>query len=153
MPQLSRYLSFLLGKGGKPLYLKSYFKTLKYCKCVSDQPLQHTSLDLWCVCEAPPNLQTLQNFMYILHKFCTFPVTEGNEILHLHCSSQLQAENSSKNPQKVQISSFPHPESHEFLKLLIYLQLETSESPKVNAERHEFPALQMHSLTPVNSHK
>ena len=32
MPQLPCYLSFLLGKGGKPLYLKPYLKTLKYCK-------------------------------------------------------------------------------------------------------------------------
>ena len=29
MPQLSRYLSFLLGKGGKPLYLKNPIKNFK----------------------------------------------------------------------------------------------------------------------------
>ena len=33
MPQLSRYLSFLLGKGGKTLYLKPYCKNLKILKC------------------------------------------------------------------------------------------------------------------------
>ena len=53
----------------------------------SNRPLQHTSLDRQCVCDAPQNCPTLQNFMYILHKFHTFPVTEGNEILHLHFSS------------------------------------------------------------------
>ena len=65
---------------------------------LSDQPLQCTSLDLQCVCDAPRNCPILQNFMYILREFCTFPVTEGNKILHLHFSLQLQAENSSKNP-------------------------------------------------------
>ena len=118
-----------------------------------DQPLQCTSLDLQCVWDAPQNCLTLQNFMYILHEFGTFPVTEGNEILHLHCSLRLQAENSSKIHKNNKFPAFPHPESHKFLKLLIYLRLETSESPKVNAERHEFPALQMHSLTLVNSHE
>ena len=87
MPQLSCYLSFLLGKGGKPLCLKPYLKTLKFASAFSDRPLQCTSLDLQCVCDAPQNCPTLQNFMYILHKFCTFPVKEGNEILHLHFSS------------------------------------------------------------------
>ena len=91
--------------------------------------------------------------MYILHEFHTFPVTEGNEILHLHFSSQLQAENSSKIHEKYEFLAFPHPESHEFLKPLIYSRLEASEPPKGNAERHKFPALQMHSLTSVNSHK
>ena len=86
MPQLPHYLSFLLGKGGKPLYLNPYFKTLNTASASSDQLLQCTSLDLRCVCDAPQNCPTLQNFMYILREFRTFPVTEGNEILHLHCS-------------------------------------------------------------------
>ena len=98
MPQLSHYLSFLLGKGGKSLYLKPYFKLQNTASASSNRPIQHTSLDLRCVCDAPQNCPILQNVMYILHEFCTFPVTEGNEILHLHCSLQLQAENSSKNP-------------------------------------------------------
>ena len=68
--------------------------------------------------------------MYILHKFRTFPITEGNEILHLHFNSQLQAENSSKIHEKYEFPAFPHPESHEFLKPLIYSQLEASESPR-----------------------
>ena len=67
---------------------QTLLKTLKYCKvCLSDQPLQCTSLDLQCVCVAPRNCPILQNFMCILHEFCTFSVTEGNEILHLHFSS------------------------------------------------------------------
>ena len=78
---------FSLGKGRETLIPQTLLKTLKYCKCVSDRPLQCTSLDLQCVCDAPQNCPTLQNFMYILCKFRTFPVTEGNEILHLHFSS------------------------------------------------------------------
>ena len=42
--------------------------------------------------------------------------------------------------EKYEFPAFPHPKSHEFLKPLIYLQLETRESPKVNPERHKFPA-------------
>ena len=59
------------------------------------------STPMGCVCDTLQNCPFLQNYMYILHEFCTFPVTEGNEILHLHFSSQLQAENTPKNPQKV----------------------------------------------------
>ena len=100
---------------------------------LSDQPLQHTSLDLQCVCDAPQNCPILQNFMYILHKFCTFPVTEGDEILHLHFSLQLQAENSSKIHEKYKFPASPHPKSHKFLRPLNY-------SSEINPERHEFQA-------------
>ena len=68
--------------------------------------------------------------MYSLREFHAFLVTEGNKILHLHCSWQLQAENSSNIHEKYELSAFPHPESHEFLKPLIYSRLETSESPR-----------------------
>ena len=80
MPQLSHYLSFLLGKGRKPLYLKPYLKTLKYCKVhLLTDPYNALRLDLQCVCDAPQNCPILQNFMYILREFRTFPVTEGNK--------------------------------------------------------------------------
>ena len=83
---------------GNP-YTSNPIKNFKILQsALSDQPLQCTSLDLQCVCDEPQNCPILQNFMYILHEFCTFPVTEGNEILHLYFISQLQAENSSKNP-------------------------------------------------------
>ena len=42
--------------------------------------------------------------------------------------------------KKYKFLAFPHLKSHEFLKPLIYLQLETRESAKVNPERHEIPA-------------
>ena len=45
-----------------------------------------------------------------------------------------------KIQEKYKFPAFCHPESHEFLKLLIYSQLNTRESPKVNEERHESPA-------------
>ena len=81
-------------------YASNPFKNFKILQSVlSDQKsLQHTSLDIQCVCDALQNCPIVQNYMYILHKFCTFPVPEGNEILHLHFSLQLQAENSVKNP-------------------------------------------------------
>ena len=53
------------------------------------------------------------------------------------CDSRQQTH--PKIHKKYELPAFPHPESHEFLKPLIYLQLETRESPKVNPERHEFP--------------
>ena len=84
---------FSLGKGRETLIPQSLLKKKKkknfkiLQSALSDQPLQHTSLYLQCVCEAPQNCPILQYFMYILCKFHTFPVTEGNKILHLHFSS------------------------------------------------------------------
>ena len=93
MPQLPHYLGATL----MPVTLLKTFKILQ--SALSHQrPLQCTSLDLQCVCDSLQNCPFLQNCMYILHEFHTFPVTEGNEILHLHFSCRLQAENASKNP-------------------------------------------------------
>ena len=68
---------------------QTLLKTLKILQStLSDQKfLQRTSLDLQCACDTLQNCPFLQNYMYILRKFHTFPVTEGNEILHLHFSS------------------------------------------------------------------
>ena len=67
---------------------QTLLKTFKILQSVlSDQkPLQCTSLDPQYVYDTPQNCLFLQNYMYILCEFCTFPVTEGNEILHLHFS-------------------------------------------------------------------
>ena len=88
MSQLPHYLSFLLGKRGKLLHLNpsKNFKTSQ--SALSDhKSLQRTCLDPQCVCDTLQNCSFLQNYMYILHEFCTFQVTEGNKILHLHFSS------------------------------------------------------------------
>ena len=88
MPQLPCYPSFLLRKGGKLLCLNpsKNFKTSQ--NALSDhKSLQRNCLDPQFVCDTLQNCPSLQNYMYILHEFCTFPVTEGNEILHLHFSS------------------------------------------------------------------
>ena len=62
-------------------------------------------------------------------KFCTsIPVRDSRQRIH------------PKIHEKYKFPAFPHPKSHEFLKPLIYSQLDTRESPKVNAERHESPA-------------
>ena len=88
MPQLTHYLSFLLGKGGKLLHLNPS-KNFKTSQSVhfDHKSLQCTCLDPQCVCDTLQNCPFLQNYMYILHKFCTFSVTEGEKILHLHFSS------------------------------------------------------------------
>ena len=59
---------FFLGKGRETLMPQTLLKTLKILQSVlSDQkPLQHTSLDLWCVCDTPQNCPIVQNYMYIL---------------------------------------------------------------------------------------
>ena len=80
-------------------YISNASKNFKTSQsALSDhKSLQHTCLDPQCVCDTQ-NCPFLQNYMYILREFCTFPVTEGNEILHLHFSLQPHAENSLKNP-------------------------------------------------------
>ena len=79
---LPRYLYFLLGKGGKLLRLNpsKNFK-ISQSELSDHKSLQRTCLDPKCVCDT-----FLQNSMYILHEFCTFPVTEGNKIPDLHFS-------------------------------------------------------------------
>ena len=62
------------------------FKTSQ--SALSDhKPLQRTCLDPQCVCDTLQNCPFLQNYMYILCEYRTFPVTEGNKILHLHFNS------------------------------------------------------------------
>ena len=101
VPQSPHYLSFLLG--GKPLYLKPY------------------------VSDAPQNCPILQNFMYILPKFCTsISVWDSRQRTH------------PKIHEKHEFLAFPHLKSHEFLRSLNYSQLETREPSKINTERHKF---------------
>ena len=45
---------FCLGKGRETLIPQTLLKTFKILQnALSDQPLQHTSLDLQCVCDSP----------------------------------------------------------------------------------------------------
>ena len=89
--------SFGFGTKIKNSYPSKNFKTSQ--SALSDhKSLQRTCLDPQCVCGTLQNCPFLQNYMYILRKFHTFPVTKGNEILHLHFSLQPHAENSFKNP-------------------------------------------------------
>ena len=87
MPQLPHYLSFLLEREENP-YASNPIKTFKILQsALSDQKTltMHWFRPPVCL-QLTSKLSILQNFMYILCKFCTFPVTEGNEILHLHFS-------------------------------------------------------------------
>ena len=76
-----------------------------------------------------------------LHKFCTFPVTEGNEI---DTFIPVQDPSKKAHPQH-KIQTFPHTERCKFWKYHNYLRLWTRESSKSNQERQEFR--EMHSLT------
>ena len=78
MPQIPRYLSFLLGKGGNP-YASNPIKAI----------IASALSDLICpACTKLEKASTMHlkiaqsmEIMYVFsHKFCTFPVTEGNEI-------------------------------------------------------------------------
>ena len=110
------YLSFLLGKGGKLLHLNpsKNFKTSQ--SALSDhKSLQCTCLDPPCVCDTLQNCPFLQNYMYILCEFHTFPVTEGNKILHLHSVCDPMQRTHSKIHETHEFPACPHPESHKFL--------------------------------------
>ena len=67
MPQNAPLSIFLLGKGRESLRLKPYEK------------LSIQVHFLTCINDAPQNCPKC----IFLHEFCTFPVTEGNEIWHL----------------------------------------------------------------------
>ena len=57
---------FSLGKGRETLIPQTLLKNFKTLQSASsDQPLQCTSLDPQCVCDAPQNCPILQNFMYM----------------------------------------------------------------------------------------
>ena len=47
---------------------QTLLKLLKYCKVcfLTKKPLQNTSLNLQCVCDALQNCPIVQNYMYIL---------------------------------------------------------------------------------------
>ena len=77
MPQLSRYLSFLFGKGGKTLYLKPYCKNFKNTQVhLLTNPYNAPGLDLQCICDAPQNCPT-----YYPHTIFYFIKTPTTQIL------------------------------------------------------------------------
>ena len=65
---------FSLGKGRESLGLKTLHKKLS-TSALSDLPPARNDLD-----KASMMHVKIAQKMYIFHKFCTFPVTEGNEI-------------------------------------------------------------------------
>ena len=73
---IPHYLSFLLGKGRNPYVSKPYIKTkykCAFCPAPSMKKIQiQTSVD--------DARQNCPKYVYFSHEFCTFPVTEGNEI-------------------------------------------------------------------------
>ena len=77
MPQYLAIYLFLLGKGGNPYVSKPYIKTkvqVHFLLCPQHEKIQIQTKHGQRTSKLPKN-------KYIfLHKFCTFPVTEGNEI-------------------------------------------------------------------------
>ena len=62
--------------------------------------------------------------IYFFCEFRTFPVTEGNEIRHIHFSLKTPdrklTQTHPKIHKKYELPAFPHPESNEFQKPLIH---------------------------------
>ena len=98
-------------------YIPTLVKTLKTSQTAfSDhKSLQHTCLDTQCVCDTLQNCPLLQNYMYILNKFCTFPVTEGKKICTSISVHNPKQRTHSKSKETHEFPAGPHPESHEFL--------------------------------------
>ena len=69
---------FSLGKGRESLCLKPYIKLIT--SVLSDLPPAHNDLDK----ASTMHLKIAQNMYIFSCKFCTFPVTEGNEIWHIY---------------------------------------------------------------------
>ena len=76
--KMPRYLSFSLGKGRESLRLKPYEKLSLQVHFLTCSPAC-TKLDK----ASTMHLKIAQN-VYFSREFCTFPVTEGNEIQHLY---------------------------------------------------------------------
>ena len=110
---LPHYLSFLLGKGGKLLHLNPGKNVKTSQSALSNhKSLQRTCLDPQCVCDTLQNCPFLQNYMYILCEFCTFPVTEKGMKF---CTSISVCNPTQRTHSKIhEIHKFlacPHPES------------------------------------------
>ena len=141
MPQNAPLSIFFLGKGRESLCLKPYEK-LSLQVCFLTFSPTRTKLDK----ASTTHLKIAQN-VYFSPKFCTFLVTEGNEIWHLYSSCD---PNKRAHPQhefrkqqnysslQTRKSSKSDPERHEFWEPQNYLSLWTRESSKPNPERHEF---------------
>ena len=69
---------FSLGKGRESLHLKPYINLIT--SALSDLPPAHNDLDK----VSTMHLKIAHNMYIFSHEFCTFPVTEGNEIWHIY---------------------------------------------------------------------
>ena len=78
MPQKAPLSIFSLGKGRESLHLKPYEKL--FTSVLSDFPTQHTMIRQG-INDAHQNCP---KYVYFSREFCTFPVTEGNEIQHIY---------------------------------------------------------------------
>ena len=79
--------------------------------------------------------QNCPKYVYFLHEFCTFPVTEGNKIWHIYFQFTTQARKLTNNTK---FEHFLDAERHEFWECHNYSSPWARESPKSDPERHKF---------------
>ena len=77
----------------------------------------------------------LPKICIFLREFCTFPVTEGNEIRHIYFQFTTPARKLTYNTK---FEHFLDAERHEVWEHHNYSSPWARESPKSNPERHEF---------------
>ena len=141
MPQNSSLSIFFLGKGRESLCFKPYEKLSLQVHFLTCSPAC-TKLDK----ASTMHLKIAQN-VYFSHEFCTFPLTEGNEIQHLYssCDPNKKAHLQHKFREQQNYSSLwtrksskLDPERHKFWEPQNFSSLQARESSKSNLEKQEF---------------
>ena len=112
--------------GRESLRLKPYIKLIT--SALSDLPPAHNDLDK----ASTTHLKIPQNMYIFSREFCTFPVTEGNEIWHIYFQFTTPAGKLTHN------TKFLDAERHEFWEHHSYSSPWARESPKSDPERHKF---------------
>ena len=98
---------------------------------LSDLPPAQNDLDK----ASTTHLKIAQNMSIFSHKFCTFPVTEGNKIRHIYFQFMTPARKLTHNTK---FEHFLDAERHQFQEHHNSLLPWARESPKFDPERHEF---------------
>ena len=98
---------------------------------LSDLPPARNDLDK----ASMTHLKNCPKYVYFFCKFCTFPVTEGNEIWHIYFQFTTPARKLTHN---MKFEHFLDAERHEFWEHHNSLSPWARETPKSDPERHKF---------------
>ena len=120
---------FSLGKGRESLCLKPYIKLIT--SALSDLPPAHNDLDK----ASMMHLKIAQNMYIFSRKFCTFPVTEENEIQHIYFQFMTPAKKLTHNTK---FKHFWMQKDTNFRNTIIIHHLGPENRQKSNPERHKF---------------